>query len=405
MLPPSKQLDAAAVELYRRGDRRTLICLVERWAQLGQPTARARLLQIRAFLQLGLMDRAWARLQELAAFGDHPLDRLKLTAQMFIERGWPQRAQEPLAEARKLMPEGVADPELDLLDARAREPARRAPSFDPPPQQDLETALEAARLFLCTGAFIRARRLLDTLQRRAPQDRRVLDLLWGLQGDYELHGASLPAIVDRYAPAAQAAASLRSGQGPSTPNTDDTRAVSGLFRDATTLTDDDPETEAETTQATRLDRLDAPQHRSDDDLAEETQVLRVIQSRRGPTRDSVVAGAEPPAELEEEDDALVVLTRHRDAPPAPQMIEPLPLPALAERRQKRKRESRQPAAAASPPEALPDAALDDLPPADSAPDSVAATPSAPGWLVATMLVLALAGLGGAAAMLWLAANL
>ncbi len=163
---------------------RMLIRLVEKWAELGNPTARVRLAQARAFLHLGLMDRAWVRLKEVGDnLGDDP-EVLSLTAEMFIERGWPVRARKAIANALTKDP---SNPRLHEQLRRSHQP----PIQPPANARDIERTgspaelLRLAERFLCAGSFLRARSILEKLRRqRGAWSGRVEDLLWGLEGDF-----------------------------------------------------------------------------------------------------------------------------------------------------------------------------------------------------------------------------
>ncbi len=180
----AESLERAVVRLEGQSDPRMLIRLVERWSELGHPPPRVRLAQARAFLSLRLMDRAWVRLKEVGdTVGDDP-ELLALTAEMFIERGWPIRARKAVSTALEQDP---ANPRLHLLLRRSHAPpaqppgnARELERTGAPPEQ-----LELAERFLCAGSFLRGRSILEKLRRlRGPWSGRVEDLLWGLSGDF-----------------------------------------------------------------------------------------------------------------------------------------------------------------------------------------------------------------------------
>ncbi len=180
----ARLLEKAVVRLEAAADARMVVRLVEKWAENGHPSPRARLSQAKAFLHLRLMDRAWVRLKEVGDnLGDDP-EVLALTAEMFIERGWPVRARKAVSTALAKNP---ADKHLHDLLRRSH-----APPVQPPANaRELERTgtppelLRLAERFLCAGSFLRARSILERLRRqRGGWSSRVEDLLWGLEGDF-----------------------------------------------------------------------------------------------------------------------------------------------------------------------------------------------------------------------------
>jgi hypothetical protein len=350
-IPPAYRLEQAALRLAEAGDHRTLISMVERWAQLGDPTPRALLAQIRAMLDLCMMDRAWTRLQALPEDPALLRERNLLTARMFLERGWPRRARKVLDEAREAWPD---DPEVRRLAAQLERPAPPTAAAEVDPDAPFADQLAMAESWLATGAFLKARRLLEQLQRRAPEERRPAELLWALRGDFDLHGTTLQALVKAHAPTPMAfseppesaspapvavynalpAADLGGGSAPNL----------GTLGDLTSLGPELTEDEAEITQATRLDDLVASSEggakANAEERDEDTQVLRIVSSE--PTRRSAPGAAwspEPPTspgiadELEGEDEAVVLLTRHAERQPPQRTNAPQPAPDLGPRRQ------------------------------------------------------------------------
>jgi len=180
----ARLLERAVVRLEASAEPRMLVRLVEKWAELGHPPARVRLSQARAFLHLRLMDRAWVRLREVGDnLGDDP-EVLALTAEMFVERGWPVRARKAVGSA---LAQDPSNPRLHDLLRRAHQPPVQPPSN----ARELERTgtppelLRLAERFLCAGSFLRARSILEKLRRqRGPWSGRVEDLLWGLEGDF-----------------------------------------------------------------------------------------------------------------------------------------------------------------------------------------------------------------------------
>lgn len=390
------------MRLASKGELRLLVSMVERWAQLGEPTPRAMLAQIEGFLDLCMMDRAWTRLQALPDTEVWRRQRLILTARMFIDRGWPRRARKVLDEALIHWPD---DAHLRELSVQADSPPRRAPSHEPDPDAPFEEQLSVAEIWLATGAFLRARRLLEHLIRRFPQEPRPGDLLWALRGDYELAAATLPAIAASWGAPGTAADDV--ADFPEEPEPTDSVRHRGahvegldvgsssfpqLFEGGVRPTDRDEEETAEITQASRMPELirlaQREGRREFDDREEDTQVLRVVNSIESmPPR---YREEEPPSspgfadELEGEDEAVVQLTRNAERQP-PQEIRRAPvLPDPGPRR-------KPPPPPSGPP-----------PAASAAPVSQASDASSeplPAWIMPVAAALGLVGLvlGGLAA--------
>lgn len=174
----------------RAGDVAGVVRLVERWAEQGPLPREAALAEARAFLELRLMDRAWVRLKELSDADPDDADALVLTAEMFIERGWPARARKVL---ERLATVSAQHPSIAAI-ARATD----APPLEPPGNaRELEREgtpeqlLVLAERFLATGSFLRARGILERVRRAAPGHARAELLLWGLEGDFVTRGLSL----------------------------------------------------------------------------------------------------------------------------------------------------------------------------------------------------------------------
>ena len=148
--------------------------------------------QARAFLELRMMDRAWVRLKEVG----HRVEAQVLTARMFIERGWPKRAQRIL---EPLLAEYGTDPEVQALWARSEEPPVIPDELETS-DIELDIALPVAEAQLAAGAFIKAQKVLERLKRHHPEEKRVADLLWVLAGDYGVDGATLAELADSHGP-------------------------------------------------------------------------------------------------------------------------------------------------------------------------------------------------------------
>lgn len=384
--------------------------MVERWAQLGEPTPRALIAQITGFLDLCMMDRAWTRLQAVPDTEAWRRQRMILTARMFIERGWPRRARKVLDDALQHWSD---DPQLRRLSELADAPPRRAPANEPDPSAPYREQLAVAETWLATGAFLRARRLLEHLVRQFPDEGRSGDLLWALRGDYELATSTLPALAATWG--APSAGAGDAADFPDEPEPTDnvrhrgawvegldigTTSFPQLFEEAIRPLDPEEEESAEITQATRmpdLARLALPEARKpgdpapreaarDEDREEDTQVLRIVSSQGAMIQR--FREDEPPSspgfadELEGEDEAVVQFTRNAERQP-PQEIRRAPvLPDPGPRR-------RMPPPPAPPPVAAP-----------APPPPVVADPPMPGWILPVAAALGVIGIALGALAAW-----
>ncbi len=184
------------MHLEARGEHRRLIEFVEMWAEAGDPTPPARLAEIRSFLAVGMMDRAWSRLQELEAAGRYQVEVLTLTGRMFLARGWHARAMRPIQAALAVCPD---DPELlDLANRAAARTAEAEPETDD--TAALDDQLAQVRHHLTRGAFLKARRLLERLKQAHPAEPAVDDLLWVMRGHYTGGELDLAQMAMRWGP-------------------------------------------------------------------------------------------------------------------------------------------------------------------------------------------------------------
>ncbi len=171
-----------------------VIRLIEKWGQQGPLPREASLAQAQAFLALRLMDRAWVRLRELTDTDPDDVDALLMTAEMFLERGWPARARRVLARARD---RGSSDDRLASLERRAAEPPLRPP----PNARELERhgspeqLVWLAERYLATGSLLRGKSLLERVRRIQPDSQRVEQLLWAMRGEFGPHRESLTELV------------------------------------------------------------------------------------------------------------------------------------------------------------------------------------------------------------------
>jgi hypothetical protein len=322
VLPTSAQLEAVVLHLEAAHDHRALIRLVERWSAVRAPTTKAQLAQARAFIDLRLMDRAWVRLQELQYDENERIEVLRLTARMFLLRGWPTRAQKPIESA---LLERPGDPSLKQLAKEVEESLEAAPSTDPGipivEEMNLDEALPAAENYLATGAFLKAQRILEILRRKHEENERVNDLLWALEGDFSSPGMTLLGFCERYRPAPQPSPTDSPTPPPPT-NTAKIPLFPNLFRDLS-----DPSIEV--TEEVEITELQSFAPISDlPDLPEatdDTDVLHVIGEPIDHDLDSDTFGIDqlplpPENPIEEEDDHLIVLNRPTDDVLGPRVV-------------------------------------------------------------------------------------
>ena len=111
--PKTRELLQLLERLEHEERHRDVIRLAERWAQQNPLPREASLAQARAFLSLRLMDRAWVRLRDLADSNSDDIEPLLLTAEMFLERGWPARARKVLQRVKRIDDKHHALPDLE----------------------------------------------------------------------------------------------------------------------------------------------------------------------------------------------------------------------------------------------------------------------------------------------------
>ena len=380
------QLRGALSVLSDRGDAVAVIRLVERWLELGAPPLEARVAEARALLDLKLADRAWVRLREVTEQQADHVEALLLMGEMFVLRGWPQRARRLVERLDQL---GFTGARLELLRAGSL-----GPSVQPPAEAreiertgDPEAVLALAESYLLAGSVIRAQALLERLARADAPSPRVNALLWGIRGEFQSRGQGLAELVAELVPQQAAPASpgpfgafLRVPEAePGEPDTAEVSRHHGaletdglasfpqLFRLGGGAAGAEIGQDDEVTMAAVLARpgeIEAPPLREDTDPnairapeGGDTQILQVISSgagrRLGPVEGpmhersdqapganlhrtldlkawqqemGVAAEAAEEDYLEEEDQDLVVLTRRGDRPPV------APEPPAPERR-------------------------------------------------------------------------
>lgn len=195
--PNDRWLEQVSLFLVDKGDWRGAVRLVERWAGTGEPSRAALLAQARAFLNLMLMDRAWVRLKDV---GERwPRDRTAelLTAEMFVERGWPVRARKILEPLDK------SSPQVAELLVVASQPPRQPPSNAREIQESgaPDERLHLAERFMAAGSFLRAKSILERLRRQpGPWIPRVEDLLWGVDGEFAKEDGDPAELARQLAP-------------------------------------------------------------------------------------------------------------------------------------------------------------------------------------------------------------
>ena len=341
LLPPETRLESTCVALEDRKESRNLVRFVERWAELGRPSPRARLAQARAFYDLRLLDRATIRLRELTEHDDYAPDALKLLGQCFLMRGWPVKARQPLEQARKLAPDDI---ELEAL-LQSTEAAPSEPTDGSEESSDAEILRETAEYYLATGSFLKAQTLLERSRRIRPNNKRAADLLWGLAGDYSSK-ESLPELCMRWGPdihldelsdEAENTESITlsnvAGLDLEPPDASDSQAFPALFRN---LDAPDPGAfdASEVTQASSIASIRQLQEGiagassegpTTVENADDTQIAHVIRNHGdlpGPAEDTTGRVPGMPFSqlqsdfdpgLEEEDDDLIILTGKEDS--------------------------------------------------------------------------------------------
>ncbi|MCO4746467.1 MAG: hypothetical protein KC912_16840 [Proteobacteria bacterium] len=275
------------LHLQATGQVRGVVGLVEQWSEQDTPTPRSRLAQAKALVDLRLMDRAWVALREVTDNPHFAVEGHRVTAEMFILRGWPKRARTALQAALTEAPE---DKHLNDLWERASRPPTPIP--DTPPE-GVDASLERAEARLSQGGFLRAQRLIEAVLREQPDNRRAADLLWALEGDFHL-GGTLHELCERLGPSVAELAELSDDVEHTQSITaeefeDDTGEDAHfpvLFRE-----EGDPVTEeyddgAEVTQtrlmASTSQMLEDPMEVPREMAGGDTQILRVIEKSTGP---------------------------------------------------------------------------------------------------------------------------
>ena len=184
-------LVAVCQHLAEEGRHADLVRVCALWSAQERLPVVIALDEARALLSLRLMDRAWVRLRELDRTERHRVEVQALTAEMFIDRGWPGRARKILERAVSEYPERG---DLVELLQRSQRPPLRPPKEARTIEREgsKEDRLALAELYLCTGSQLKARSILKRLARsKFEQKARVQSLLWALETDLDAEELSL----------------------------------------------------------------------------------------------------------------------------------------------------------------------------------------------------------------------
>ncbi len=315
--------------MLAKGDHKQVISLVETWEAHDTPTVRARLAQIRSFLNLRMTDRAWTRLNGLSETDGQESERLALEARMFIARGWSGRARDLVTRLQVTYPD---HPDAAALSAEIAQDRDKPPSTLPDAKASREAQLEAAEAYLSANAYLKAKRLLDRMRSQFPEDPRVAELHWALAGDYEIPTSLLVELVDAHGHVE-----------PRDENTADGATTEGAWDD--NPYDADEEVSAsENTMITRMADLvnmapaeEAPLDADeDDDRGDDTRILTVFGDDDGAppprTDESHHQFHDTASDVEREDDHIVVMTGREGYVPPPQTNLPKAVPVPAPRK-------------------------------------------------------------------------
>lgn len=180
-----------------------LICVVEEWSSIGEPSVPARLAQIRALMDLRAFDRAWTRLQPLIEPGESA-EIFRLSGGLLLQRGEVKNARAALTRGRRKYPED--DAIRELLD-ETEEPGTVIDVTDPM-EDDPDGQAELAGRLLIEGAPLKARRILERILKSDPNHSRSADLIWALDGDFRLRGVTLADLARVHAAPTQSLADL-----------------------------------------------------------------------------------------------------------------------------------------------------------------------------------------------------
>ncbi len=279
-------------------------------------------------MQVGLVDRAWARISGLVDDEGASAPTLILTAQLFFAKDWPKRAREVLNRGLTKYPD---DRDLQALWARLTEP-QTTPDLDALDNDaaDAASLITAAHHLIAAGSHTRARALLDRAQKIGGPSQRIDDMIWALEGDFSVE-ASLQELVERHGPSLSGFADLddepehtESISAADLPpdEREKHRSFPNLFRDQEPRTEMLPEPQTfdemsdEVTKISTMMDIGVLDTLSDGTFtAEHTEIQRVI-TRKALFEDSESETAFDLSSLqsdltspESEDDDVVVMTR------------------------------------------------------------------------------------------------
>ncbi len=307
--------------LERKGQFRALISFVEAWQKRSDPTREALLAQIRAFLSFRATDRAWARLRPLLDDADRP-EVFRLAGAILMEQGRYGAAIKLLRRGLERFPD---DPELQRELRRSELPSTQIDRTDPL-QDNLDGLIRLAEHHLGMGQHVKARALLEKILAKRPDHPRASDLLWVLEGDYDLHGLRLHDLTRVHAPhtplptverdLAEERTEAASMEIPDTPRS--SGGFPELFKNLEPQTELQPWSEPEPTRQAHHQELPRwSLHTAQQD----TQIERVI--HRGNEAQSPLASFDEPTtevggEAEDED---VIVRRRREILPSPERTE------------------------------------------------------------------------------------
>lgn len=180
--------------MERKGNTRVLICVAEAWRLEGEPSVCAQLAQIRALLTLHATDRAWSRLLPLL---DAPEN-----AEVYHLAGRILQAQARDAAAIRVLRKGLerfpGHQDLTKQLDRSEQPPTVFDRTDPA-LGNADGLLRLAEHHLARGEQVRARATLERILAAHPEHARATDLLWALDGDFELRGIRLNDLTRIYA--------------------------------------------------------------------------------------------------------------------------------------------------------------------------------------------------------------
>ncbi len=174
---------AALARLTRRnepavkaGDAKAVVRLVERWGEEADLPRDARLAA-----QLSTSSCSGPRLGSTHELRPAATATSRLgCGEMFIERGWPDRARRPLERISRLTPDHPK-----LAGGGATGAAPQAPPTPSSGRGGPEALMDLAEVYLRTGSILRAQGILERLRRGGGGDQdRVEMLLWGVRGDF-----------------------------------------------------------------------------------------------------------------------------------------------------------------------------------------------------------------------------